>query len=89
MKLTIITNDKAVYKDNKSYLDLTLSNIPDDVHALQWNNDTGWIEYKNHVKPNETISSLPQWANDALTVWQQAYDAEEAANLAALQEGAA
>ena len=79
MKLTIIPNDKAVYKDNISYLDLTLSNIPSDVHALQWDNNTGWIEYKNHSKPNETISSLPQWANDAVTVWQQAYDAEQAA----------
>lgn len=83
MKITIIINDKAVYKDNLSYLDLDLSaaNIPANVHALQWNNDSGWIEYKNHVKPNESISSLPQWANDALIVWQKKYDAEQIANL--------
>jgi hypothetical protein len=93
MKLTIIPSDKAVYKDNKSYSDLTLSGIPSDVHALQWNNDAGWIEYKNHAKPNESISSLPQWANDAVAVWQTTYDAEQAAiaaaELAAQQEGAA
>lgn len=85
MKITIIPSDKAVYKDGISYSNLTLSNIPTDVHALQWNNDAGWIEYKNHVKPNETISSLPQWANDALNVWQITYDAEQAAKAAAEQ----
>jgi hypothetical protein len=85
MKLTIIPIDKAVYKDNVSYLDLTLYGIPSDVHALQWDNNAGWIEYKNNVKPNETISALPQWANDAVTVWQQAYDADQAAILAAEQ----
>jgi hypothetical protein len=81
MKLTIIVSDKAVYKDNLFYLnlDLSLANIPDNVHALQWDNNVGWIEYKNHVKPNETISALPQWANDAVTVWQQTYDAEQVA----------
>jgi len=79
MKLTIITSDKAVYKDSLAYLNLSLTNIPADVHALQWDNDAGWIEYKNHVKPNEDITALPQWANDALVIWQQAYDAEQAA----------
>lgn len=83
MKLTIIPSDQAVYKNGLAYSNLALSGIPADVHALQWDNDAGWIEYKNHVKPNETISALPQWANDAITVWQQADDAEQAAKLAA------
>lgn len=81
MKLTIIPSDQAVYKDGVSYLDLTLNFIPADVHALQWNNNSGHIEYKNHIKPNETITQLPSWANDALTVWQQADDAEQAKKL--------
>lgn len=85
MKLTIIPSDKAVYKDGMSYSNLTLSNIPTDVHALQWDNNTGHIEYKNHIKPNESITQLPSWANDALTTWQQADDAEQAAKLAAEQ----
>jgi hypothetical protein len=88
MKLTIIPSDRAIYKDGLCYSDLDLSsaNIPADVHALQWDNNAGWIEYKNHVKPNETISALPQWANDAVTVWQQAYDVAQAAILATEQE---
>ena len=78
MKLTIIKNDGAVYKDNVSYDNLSLSTIPNDVHALQWNNDKGHIEFVDNVKANEAITELPSWANDALTAWQTAYDAEQA-----------
>jgi len=78
MKLTIIKNDGAVYKDNLSYLNLSLPTIPSDVHALQWNESTGHIEFVNNVKANEAITELPSWANDALTAWQTAYDAEQA-----------
>lgn len=85
MKLTIIPSDQAVYKDGVSYSGLTLNSIPADVHALQWDNTTGHIEYKNHIKPNASITQLPSWANDALTTWQQAYDAEQADKLAAEQ----
>jgi hypothetical protein len=78
MKLTIIKNDGAVYKDNLSYLNLSLPTIPSDVHALQWNESIGHIEFVNNVKANEAITELPSWANDALTAWQTAYDAEQA-----------
>jgi len=78
MKLTIIKNDSAVYKDGKSYLDLSLSTIPSDVHALQWNESIGHIEFVDNVKANETITELPSWANDALTAWQIAYEVEQA-----------
>jgi hypothetical protein len=77
MKLTIIKDDGAVYKDGKSYADLSLPTIPSDVHALQWNDSVGHIEFVNNVKANEAITELPSWANDALTVWQTAYDAEQ------------
>jgi hypothetical protein len=77
MKLTIIKDDGAVYKDGKDYLNLNLNSIPSDVHALQWNNDKGHIEFVDNVKPNEFIVELPSWANDALVVWQVAYDAEQ------------
>ena len=77
MKLTIIKDDGAVYKDGKSYLELDLSQIPNDVHALQWNNDKGHIEFVDDAKVNETITELPSWANDALTAWQTAYEVEQ------------
>jgi hypothetical protein len=78
MKLTIIKGDGAVYKDGKSYSDLSLPTIPSDVHALQWNNDKGHIEFANNAKVNEAITELPIWANDALTAWQTAYETEQA-----------
>ena len=79
MKLTIIKIDGAVYKDGLSYSNLSLSTLPSDVHALQWNTDKGHIEFVDNLKPNEEITELPSWANDALTVWQTVYDAEQAA----------
>ena len=79
MKLTIIKNDGAVYKDSVSYSDLSLPTVPSEVHALQWNTDKGHIEFVDNVKPNEEITELPSWANNALTAWQQAYDAEQEA----------
>jgi len=85
MKITIIPSDQTVYKDGVSYSGLALNTVPADVHALQWDNNTGHIEYKNHVKPNELITQLPSWANNAINVWQQAYDAEQAAKLAAAE----
>ena len=78
MKLTIIKDDGAVYKDNVSFANLSLSTIPNDVHALQWNDDVGHIEFVNNVKANEVITELPSWANDALIAWQTAYDVEQA-----------
>lgn len=78
MKLTIIKDDGAVYKDSVSYADLSLPTIPSDVHALQWNNDKGHIEFVDNVKANESITELPSWANDALTAWQTAYETEQA-----------
>jgi hypothetical protein len=74
MKLSIIPSDKAVYKDGLCYLDLDLSsvNIPVDIHALQWDNNAGHIEYKNNVKLAEAIDTLPSWANEAYKIWVNA-----------------
>ena len=67
MKLTIISDDKAVYVDGRCFSGLTLA-TPTNVHALQWNLDNGWIEY-NDGQPNEVITSLPTWANDGISAW--------------------
>lgn len=73
MKLTIIPVDGNVTKDNVTYIMLDLSScaIPDNVHALQWDNVAGWIEFKDPV-PNEEITSLPAWADCCLTKWTEA-----------------
>ena len=81
MKITIIVDDNAVYVDGvmKAYaplpLNLTQCGIPSDVHALQWNQTAGWIEFIDNpdgTKPqNEPITVLPDWANACVEVWNQ------------------
>jgi hypothetical protein len=68
MKLTIIPSDGAVYENGVSYLDLTWQGTPANVHALQWLDVSGWIEF-NDGTPNEDITVLPQWANNAMEAW--------------------
>lgn len=86
MKITIILPDGAVYKDNVSFSGLDLSTAPNNVHALQWENNAGWIEFKAEEEfrrtPNENIIVLPDWANVALSKWDEAKAAEEAEMLA-------
>lgn len=76
MRLTIIVPDKTVYVDGVSYSSLTLADIPQNVHALQWNETKGWLEFLSDddgVKPaNEKINSLPQWALNAVSTWEAA-----------------
>jgi hypothetical protein len=73
MKLTIIPVDGSVGEDGKFYNDLNLSScaIPADIHALQWQDTAGWIEYNTPI-PNEPITELPAWANCCMTKWTEA-----------------
>jgi hypothetical protein len=79
MKLTIVPADNAVYKDNLCWagLDLSTCGIPSDVHALQWYDTRGWIEFKEidpfTPKPqNQDITELPAWAECCLEKWEEA-----------------
>jgi hypothetical protein len=92
MRLTIVPADGAVYVDGASYSDLDLSFIPSEVHALQWYDTYGELEFKRSfvngqiVHPaNEMLTELPAWANTAKTVWDAAKVAEAEAQLAAQQ----
>lgn len=72
MKLTIIREDGSIYQDGISYLDSNLSFIPTNVHALQWKDNNGWIEYseddEGNKQHNEKIYILPDWANTAIDI---------------------
>ena len=87
MKLTIIPVDGSVGKDGKFYTAINLIScaIPSDVHALQWQDTAGWIEYESPLVQNQEITSLPDWANACVTKWQELYDAEQAKILEAQQ----
>lgn len=83
MKLTIIPDDGSVYCDTISYFNLDMSGVPTDVHALQWKETSGWIEFiesPDGVKEaNTPITELPEWALDLILAW----DAAKAAALEA------
>lgn len=74
MKLTIIPADGSVGENDVFYSDLNLSscNIPADVHALQWQDTAGWIEYNSPLVENQPITELPAWANCCMTKWTEA-----------------
>jgi hypothetical protein len=67
MKLTIIPSDGAVYEDEVVYLDLVWEGTPPTARALQWQDVAGWIEYID--QPNEDITALPEWADNAMAAW--------------------
>lgn len=73
MRLTIIPVDGSVGEDGKFYNNLNLSScaIPANVHALQWDDAAGWIEFNEPI-PNESITELPAWANCCMTKWTEA-----------------
>lgn len=73
MRLTIIPVDGSVGEDGVFYNDLDLSScgIPADIHALQWDDVAGWIEFKDPV-PNQPITELPEWVNCCMTKWTEA-----------------
>ena len=82
MRLTIVVVDNSVGKDGLFYNNLNLStcNIPPNVWALQWDNTSGHIEYKEVTTQNEDITELPAWANAAHTLHQNAHTAKLAAD---------
>ena len=71
MRLSIIPADGAVVKDGKGYSRLVWEGTPVDIHALQWFDHKGWVEY-NDGKINKDITSLPQWALNAAAAWYEA-----------------
>lgn len=82
MKLSIIRDMGLVHVDGEGYDKLDMSDVPADVHALQWNGESGEIEYISNEIPNTSITSLPDWA-DLAKAKKDAKDAEEAAEKAA------
>jgi len=72
MKLTIIVDDSTVYINGISrILDLSSCGIPKNIHALQWYETEGEVEFKGRPKPqNELLTELPVWANACVDVYK-------------------
>lgn len=85
MRLTIIPSDTSVYVDGvaKMDLDLTACGVPSTVHAFQWYDTRGWLEFRDDADPftppppNEIIEELPAWALCCVQVWENTPFPEE------------
>ena len=70
-RLTVIPADSTVYRDQGvSECDLSQAGIPNNVHALQWNDGIGQIELIT-TDPNIHITELPEWALKCIDLWEQ------------------
>lgn len=71
MKLSIIPSDGTVCENGFCYTRLSWQGTPANVHALQWDNDSGWLEFSDG-SPNEPITEIPAWATNAKSAWDTA-----------------
>lgn len=66
MQLTIVEPDNLVLIDQRPQtMNLIDFDVPENLHALQWQNDKGHIELSNQL--NEDISTLPKWTTAIIT----------------------
>ena len=70
MNFTIFPQNGEVIKDGLAIIDLIFNDVPANVNCLQWFGNKGWIEYQS--EPTVSISEIPDWANNALAVYQAA-----------------
>lgn len=74
MRLTIIASDNFVQVDGVGYAGLDISLMPESIHAVQWDTDHGWVEFKDTTdgKPqNQFIESLDMF-QFAIDAWEAA-----------------
>lgn len=59
MRITVVPSDKSIGVDGVIYsgLDVDWSWIPEDVHAFQWFDTYGHVEYKDS-RPNDDVTEL-------------------------------
>ena len=61
MRLSIVVPDRSIAINNIGMGDILedMSWIPEDVHAIQWDQTEGHIEYKPHLNiPNQVITEI-------------------------------
>ena len=85
MKVSIVPADGAVSVDGVGFGGLDLSSVNPTIHAVQWYDTYGEVEFKDvfangeATKPqNQFITSFAEYES-VLVLWQAAKDAEAAA----------
>lgn len=90
-KVTVINDDNSLALDGVTYSGLDFTNVPDEIHALQWNGVKGEIEFypdDEGVKPpNQKINKIPEWVESLVLLWDVAKkeDERKKAEFAAMQ----
>lgn len=72
MRLIIVPKDGFVSVDGEGYMNLDLSSLDSDIHAVQWYETEGEIEWKDsrgRMVSNEVITSIEQF-QPVLDLWQ-------------------
>jgi hypothetical protein len=55
MRAAIVPDDNLVYvEEHAQHVDC--SSLPEDVHAIQWHDGRGWIEYKTDADGNRKMN---------------------------------
>jgi len=85
MRITIIPDDKFVSVDGDGLTDLDLSFIDSNIHAIQWYDTYGEVEYKDPVTQkmtyNREITDLSEF-QQAIAIWQTEKNRVAAATVA-------
>ena len=79
MRLTVVPSDKIIIKDGKEYNVSDLSYIDSNIHAIQWYDDKGEIEYVDGTS-NLAITDITPY-NQCVTDWEAAKTKEAEANV--------
>lgn len=67
MKLTIVPDDKVVIVDGEVYFDVDVSSIDANIHAIQWYDTYGEIEFKDGTN-NEKIEDI-SFCDSVVSAW--------------------
>lgn len=75
MKVTVIQNStKAVFVNGISLMNLSFT-MPDDVQSLRWEDEKAGTIFK-YSGENQVIAALPDWATQAINVFQMSLPPE-------------
>lgn len=95
MKLVIVDQEDNLMQvcvDGYCYQDLDGSQLAENIHAVQWKDTVGEIEYKDpatgRMTHNEEITDISAF-QFAVDIWQAAFDEEQAAMQEAMQQSQA
>lgn len=64
MRITVIADDKSISIDGETYDKISMPELPSNIHAIQWYDTFGEIEFKTEVQGNKFIKPENQIITD-------------------------